>query len=228
MRYYGFTVNWHGTAGWLEITDNNTQHLSPQARNDSLLDMRGGGRTGVAGQYYHTNVRTTLNGIRILAYNIGGRTFIGAEEMRDYGYSVVWDPAALSLTITKSSVSDDLERQVLALVNIERANHGLAALQWHSGLAAVARAHSADMINRGYINHTCPSGITFDRRIINAAIPFWAAAENIAWGQRTAEEVVKDWMDSPGHRANILDKDMTHMGVGFVEFIWTQKFIEVK
>jgi uncharacterized protein YkwD len=128
------------------------------------------------------------------------------------------------------------ELRVLELVNIERANHGLAPLEWHNALGTVARNHSIDMANRLFIYHTCPSGITFDQRVQNANISFFMVGENVAGGQRTPEVVVSRWMESPGHRANILNPDFTHLGVGFhlgtdrvypqvPPYFWTQKFI---
>jgi hypothetical protein len=103
MRHYGFTVNWHGDRLHLEIIDNRTQSVSPQAAGGSLLDMSAGTAATVAGQYYYTDIRTTLNGTTILSYNIGGRTFIGAEEMRAFGYNVIWDGAALTLRIQSAA-----------------------------------------------------------------------------------------------------------------------------
>jgi hypothetical protein len=101
MRYYGFAVNWYPNELRLEISDRFTQTISPQAADGSLLDMGGGVAGTVAGQYYYTDIKTTLNGEEILSYNIGGRTFIAAEEMRNgYGYDVVWDAEALTLRIT--------------------------------------------------------------------------------------------------------------------------------
>jgi uncharacterized protein YkwD len=121
------------------------------------------------------------------------------------------------------------ERRVLELTNIERAKHGLRALIWDDELADAARAHSTDMSHRTYFDHICPDGLTpFDRKS-NAGISYLTAAENLAAGQRTPEEVVEAWMNSPGHRAAILNADLTHLGVGLYvsseyRYYWTQKF----
>ena len=126
-----------------------------------------------------------------------------------------------------SSPSDAsaFEREVLDLVNAERSARGLSPLQWHAGLASVARNHSRDMESRSFFSHTCPSGITVGDRIRNADIPFGWAAENIARGQRTPAVVMNGWMNSAGHREHILNPRVTHLGVGFYNYHWTQNFI---
>lgn len=93
----------------------------------------------------------------------------------------------------------------------------------------VAEAKSADMASNNYFSHTSPTyGSPFDR-IKAAGINYRAAGENIAQGQRTPQQVVQAWMQSPGHRQNILNANYTHIGVGFVEdgYYWTQQFIQL-
>ena len=122
------------------------------------------------------------------------------------------------------------EKEVARLVNIERAKNGLPALTYNWELARVARYKSQDMINKHYFNHNSPTyGSPFD--MIRAfGIRFTAAGENIAYGQRTAQEVMNSWMNSPGHRANILSRNYTQIGVGYAKdsngrIYWTQMFI---
>jgi uncharacterized protein YkwD len=116
---------------------------------------------------------------------------------------------------------------VLALVNAERAAAGCGALVADEGLAVVARAHSADMRDRGFFDHDNPDGLDpFDRA---KQVGLTAHAENIAWGQPNATEVMADWMTSSGHRANILDCDLSRLGVGVAHGSsggpwWTQLF----
>jgi len=117
------------------------------------------------------------------------------------------------------------EREVFDLVNIARINYGLNALEWHDGLAALAKAHSVDMVQRGYFSHICPDGTRAGNRVINSGIKFTEAFENLARGYRTPQAAVTAWMNSPAHRATILDEKITHLGVGFHEYLWTQKFI---
>jgi len=120
-----------------------------------------------------------------------------------------------------------IEKAVLDLTNVERQKAGLAALQSDSKLMNSARQKSTDMATKKYFSHTSPTyGSPFDQMKANG-ISYKSAAENIAMGQRTAEEVVKGWMNSPGHRQNILSSSFTHIGIGYDAngHYWTQQFI---
>ena len=114
------------------------------------------------------------------------------------------------------SVSE-FEKQVVDLTNAERAKEGLKPLEMHSPLMEVAQAKSEDMAKNNYFSHTSPTyGSPFDQ-IKSAGISYRSAGENIAQGQRTPQQVVQAWMESPGHRQNIMNANYTHIGVGFVE-----------
>lgn len=121
-----------------------------------------------------------------------------------------------------------VEQEVVRLVNVERAKAGLPALKTDWELARVAEHKSLDMKNKGYFSHNSPTyGSPFD--MIKAyGISYRSAGENIAQGQRSAQQVVTAWMNSSGHRANILNKNYTHIGVGYVAdgHYWTQMFIQ--
>lgn len=128
------------------------------------------------------------------------------------------------------SARDAWEQEVLDLVNVERSQAGLSPLQMDVDLAAVARDKSKDMRDYGYFSHTSPTyGSPFDM-MTQYGIQYRAAGENIAAGQKSPTEVMQAWMDSPGHRENIMNADYTHLGVGLVEggsygYYWTQMFI---
>lgn len=119
------------------------------------------------------------------------------------------------------------EAAVLTLVNAERANAGCGPLRDEPRLANAGRKHSADMKDRGYFSHNTPEGVTpWDRA--RAEGYDQPAAENIARGQPTPEAVVTAWMNSDGHRRNILDCRYQAMGTGMVTGSggpwWTQMF----
>ena len=119
------------------------------------------------------------------------------------------------------------EQQVLTLVNAERAKYGLAALTLDETLCGYARVKSQDMHDQGYFSHTSPTyGSPFDM-MRSFGVSYRSAGENIAMGYSTPEAVVAAWMNSEGHRANILSANYTTLGVGFVEDggYWTQWFI---
>lgn len=117
---------------------------------------------------------------------------------------------------------------VIDLTNAERKKQGLPALQAYPELNNVADTKAKDMNDKGYFSHTSPTyGSPFDM-MRDFGITYESAGENIAQGQRTPEEVVKAWMNSEGHRANILNDKYTHIGVGFDEggYEWVQMFVK--
>jgi uncharacterized YkwD family protein len=119
------------------------------------------------------------------------------------------------------------EQQVVDLTNKERAKYGLPPLKVDLALSKVAREKSRDMAVNHYFSHNSPTyGSPFEM-MRKFGISYTAAGENIAMGQRTPQEVVAAWLNSAGHRANILNRNYTHIGVGFEEngYIWTQQFI---
>ncbi|WP_018665177.1 CAP domain-containing protein [Heyndrickxia acidiproducens] len=126
-----------------------------------------------------------------------------------------------------SSTLNAYEKEVVNLVNQERAKNGLSALQADTALSKMARVKSNDMLAKKYFDHTSPTyGTPFDM-MKKFGITYHYAGENIAMGQQTPQAVMKAWMNSEGHRANILNKNFTHIGVGYVEngHYWTQEFI---
>ena len=119
------------------------------------------------------------------------------------------------------------ENDVVTLTNKERQQAGLSALQIDSKLSQVAREKSNDMQRKGYFSHTSPTyGSPFDM-MRDFGVTYQAAGENIAQGQTSPEEVVQAWMNSQGHRENILNPNFTHIGVGYDPQgqHWTQMFI---
>lgn len=118
-----------------------------------------------------------------------------------------------------------LERQVAELVNRERAAYGLAPLTLAADLSDGARLKSQDMRDNGYFDHNSPTYGTPFEMMRSLGITYAAAAENIAMGYRTAEAVVEGWMNSAGHRANILSDKYTEIGIGHVDGYWTQWFV---
>lgn len=126
-----------------------------------------------------------------------------------------------------SSAVVSAENEVVRLTNAERARNGCSPLRTDERLRAAARGHSTDMATKGYFSHTAPNGSTFVDRA-RAAGYNSPGAENIARGQPTAAAVVRSWMNSEGHRANILNCSLRAIGVG-VRFgaggpWWTQVF----
>lgn len=137
-------------------------------------------------------------------------------------------PATSKPAAQDSGSISNIEQQVLTLTNQERSKGGLKPLATDALLMDSARAKSADMSKNNYFSHTSPTlGSPFDQMKAKG-IQYKAAAENIAMGQKTAAEVVKGWMESPGHRANIMNGNFTHIGIGYDANgnYWTQQFIQ--
>ena len=119
------------------------------------------------------------------------------------------------------------EQEVIRLVNEQRVQNGLNPLTENWELSRVARYKSQDMVDNRYFSHTSPTYGSPFQMIRVFGISFRRAGENIAYGQRTPQAVVNAWMNSSGHRANILNASYTQIGVGYVADgnYWTQMFI---
>ena len=111
----------------------------------------------------------------------------------------------------------DMEDRVAAGINSQRANHSVAPLVHDDALRRVARRHSQDMLRRNFFDHVNPDGLDPFDRMAEESIEFFAAGENIAWNRGYAEPdvvAVTGWMNSDGHRRNILNATYTHAGLG--------------
>lgn len=161
---------------------------------------------------------------------IDGRTLIPirfvAEEL---SYTVDWDGDTRTVFISSENKDIDFVERVLELVNEERAKEGAKPLVLDKDLCAVAKMHSEDMVSRNFFSHENPDGASPFDRMSAYGIRYMAAAENIAAGQTTPEQVMDSWMNSPGHRANILNNAYGKIGIGFAMgggygIYWTQCF----
>ena len=136
----------------------------------------------------------------------------------------------VSSTPASSSSYSSFQNEVVRLVNVERAKNGLAALSSDSLLMKTATVKSQDMAKNNYFSHTSPTyGSPFDL-MKQYGVSYRAAGENIAMGQTSPAQVMNGWMNSAGHRANILNSSFTKIGVGVAQnsagqYYWTQHFI---
>jgi uncharacterized YkwD family protein len=145
----------------------------------------------------------------------------------------ITNPASIyvgqKILIPDTNSLSSYEQQVFMQVNKERTSRGLSPLVWDSTLGYVARLKSQDMINEHYFSHQSPKYGSPFQMMEYFGLKFSAAGENIAYGQSTAQEVMTAWMNSAGHRANILSSSYTHIGVGVAKaangtLYWTQEF----
>ena len=131
---------------------------------------------------------------------------------------------------TKSTAETTTEQEILKLVNAERSKQGLSPLTLNWELSRVAKFKSEDMRDNNYFSHTSPTYGTPFQMMKSFGITYKSAGENIAAGQQSSAEVMQSWMNSSGHKANILSKNYTQLGVGKATggsygTYWTQMFI---
>ncbi|ADU30880.1 CAP domain-containing protein [Evansella cellulosilytica] len=122
-------------------------------------------------------------------------------------------------------VEEGQAKQVLALTNKIRERHGLQPLEWDDSTAYVAYLHSYDMYQEGYFSHTSPNYGELKDRLEGEDVLFQLAAENIAAYYVDAIGAVEGWLNSEGHRINLLHEDFTHLGVGVYRDYYTQNFL---
>lgn len=200
----------------------------PDALAGSVLAAKNGGPiilVNPLSKGLHPGVKEYLQRIKELKAN-SNLTFFG-------GTAVI--PTGLEELVAQESgfITDNqkiLEDEVITLVNKERTSRGLEALAKNDVLSKLARLKSQDMVDKDYFDHQSPTyGSPFDM-MKSFGITFKNAGENIASGQSTSKMVMVDWMNSPGHRENILKEEYQEIGVGVVkdsngQLYWTQMFI---
>lgn len=163
---------------------------------------------------------------KIAVKNQVGLSEIKAANPQIYNPDLIYPGQVLTIPTTDSSVLS-YEKEVVRLVNEIRVQNGLKELTYNWELSRVARYKSQDMKDNKYFSHTSPVYGTPFQMMKNFGITYRSAGENIALGQKSPKAVVDAWMNSSGHRANILSASFTQIGVGYVADgnYWTQMFI---
>ena len=179
----------------------------------------------------HAETYTVVRGDSL--WKISLKYEVGLSEIIDANPQIK-DPALIfpgdRVNIPAKSSLSSLEDEVISLVNAERTKRGLQPLAKNWELCRVARYKSQDMATRGYFAHNSPTyGSPFDM-MEDFGLRFTAAAENIAYGQRAPSGGMNAWMNSAGHRSNILSGNVSEIGVGVAKrsdgvLFWTQMFI---
>ena len=164
-------------------------------------------------------------------WKIATKYQVGLSEIKTanpqiINYDLIYPGQVINIPTVDSTVTS-YEQEVIRLVNEIRAENGLKVLTYDWELARVARYKSQDMKDNKYFSHTSPVYGTPFQMIKNFGISYRSAGDNIAKGYATPQAVVNGWMNSSGHRANILHANYTHIGVGYVSggYYWTQMFI---
>lgn len=177
---------------------------------------------------YATTVHTVEKGESL--WKIAVRYRVGLSEIKSANpsiknYDLIYPGQKINVPTLPESVTA-YETEVVRLVNDVRKANGLKPLLQDWQLSRVARYKSQDMRDLGYFSHTSPTYGSPFNMMKSFGISYKTAGENIAKGYSTPKAVVDAWMNSSGHRANILNPSYTHIGVGFVASgnYWTQMF----
>ena len=173
----------------------------------------------------HTVVRGDSMWKIAVKYQVG-LSEIKAANPHIQNPDLIYPGQVLQIPTTESSVLS-YEKEVIRLVNEIRVQNGLKELTYNWELCRVARYKSQDMKDNRYFSHTSPVYGSPFQMMKDFGITYRSAGENIARGQKSPQAVVNAWMNSSGHRANILNSSFTQIGVGYVADgnYWTQMFI---
>lgn len=173
----------------------------------------------------HTVVKGDTMWKLAVKYEVGTSEIIDANPQIS-NPDLIYPGQVLSIPQIDASVLS-FESEVIRLVNEIRKENGLKPLTANWELSRVARYKSQDMVDNRYFSHTSPTYGSPFQMMKAFGLSYRTAGENIAYGQRTPQIVVNAWMNSSGHRANILNASYTQIGVGYVAngHYWTQMFI---
>jgi uncharacterized YkwD family protein/spore coat assembly protein SafA len=166
-------------------------------------------------------------------WRIAARNQVGVSEIIKANPQVknpalIYPGQKLNIPTVTTTTQED---EVIRLVNVQRSKAGLQMLTKNWELCRCARYKSADMANKGYFAHQSPTYGSPFQMMESFGLKFSAAGENIAYGQSTPAAVMADWMNSPGHRNNIMSATYTQIGVGLAKsssgvYYWTQQFMK--
>lgn len=173
----------------------------------------------------HTVVQGDTMWKLAVKYQVGTSEIIAANP-QIANPNLIYPGQILSIPQVSDAVLN-YENEVIRLVNEIRTENGLKPLKTNWELSRIARYKSEDMSSNRYFSHTSPTYGTPFQMIRAFGLSYRSAGENIAYGQRTPAAVVNAWMNSSGHRANILNASYTQIGVGYCASgnYWTQMFI---
>lgn len=168
------------------------------------------------------------------AHGISLNTLISANPQAP-NPNIIWPGMVLNIPVTSynaqpgtgtnKTTTSAFAEQVVILVNKEREKAGLKPLTSHNSLSVMALDKANDMYNNNYFSHSSPTYGTPFNMMKSYGIRYTYAGENIAKGQRTPQEVMNAWMNSKGHRQNILSPNFTSIGTAYYNGVWVQEFI---
>jgi uncharacterized YkwD family protein len=248
----GANVQWNSQTRTVHSAlEKNKQTMELQLKIDSPYAFRDFNGIILRNQGSALREELFIQKMDVVAQVINGRTMIPLRATGEsFGYTVGWNSqlrkgslgfsGSLELqspTFTEYRVEGeisqmhDYELDTFFFTNEKRAANGLKPFILHIKLSQVARDKSKDMLDKQYFNHDSPTYGSPFKMMKDYGIHYSYAGENIAAGHPTPVNVVNGWMDSPGHRANILNKSFTHIGIGYIKgnqgygTYWAQMFL---
>lgn len=166
-------------------------------------------------------------------WKIASKNKVGITELINANKSLVKNPDLIYVgqTLDIPTISTDVanyEKEVVALVNVERQKAGLKLLTENWEVSRTARIKSQEMSKTKILSHNSNTYGNPFQMLTSFGITYKSAGENIAYGQKNPQQVMNSWMNSSGHKANILNANYTHIGVGYEPNgnYWTQQFIQ--
>lgn len=222
-----------GAAGATGVAFANPDQLAPfvgesaaQSRGSDNIGVGGVGGVGEPAQDREPGVRPTTTTPAAPSTETTTTTTT-TETTTTTAETTTTTPSESSAAPTTTTTPADVPQvqQVVALVNEARDLAGCKPVTVDDRVVKAAQGHSADMAERDYFSHTTPEGVGFAARMRAAGYPS-PGGENIAMGQRSADQVMRAWMNSDGHRRNILNCGFTTIGMGLDTrgWYWTQNF----
>lgn len=222
---YGFNVTWNAEERSLSITEGT--RLVPK-RDVTVLDIPPAIIGKKKSEVYYTDIVTYIDGAPVKSYNVGGSTIIIFDSLSAFG-DISWQSDERTISFTRKLSEEEFPDEVIRLINAERDKEGLSALEKDEGLTAAATLRAEEISRDGCFSHTRPDGSSCFTVIKELDIGDYSVkGENIARGYRTPQTVMSGWMNSEGHRANILNSRYNRVGVGVYKkdntFYWIQFF----
>lgn len=204
---------------WVGSTDTNDFYrMSFNSRSRLTVGLRASGSGAMAQLIRDSNGNGRLDAGEVVkqgrSLNNTATSFPVVVTAGTYFLRVVRSNGDSSYRLTTSAMSTFLS-DVLTLTNQFRQQNGLSALTYNTRLGTAAQGHSQNMALRDFFSHTGLDGSEPWDRVTAAGYQWSRVTENIAAGQRTAQDVVQGWIDSPGHRENMLDPQVTQIGLGY-------------
>ncbi len=225
---YGFDVKWNGEERSLSVTEGSGE---VEKRDVTVFKIPEGMVGRNKSEVYYTDIKAYVNGALVESYNVGGSTIIIFDCLSAFG-DISWNADEREISFKRRMSEDEYADEVIRLLNIERESFGLSPLKKNDALMKATAVRAEEISRDGHFSHTRPDGGSCFSVLAEFDVIYTGAGENIAMGYGTPASVMDGWMNSEGHRANILGSHYTDVGVGVYRkdgrLYWVQLFAKTK